>query len=58
MEGHYFYHNVKKVRYYQVRQTNIETIDSQFMDSLGNRRSTVFNLLPFEREGKKKWITN
>ena len=36
MEGHYFYHNVKKVRYYQVRQTNIETIDSQFTDSLGN----------------------
>ena len=27
MEGHYFYHNVKKVRYYQVRQTNIETIE-------------------------------
>ena len=36
MEGHYFYHNVKKVRYYQVRQTNIETIDSQFTDSFGN----------------------
>ena len=35
MEGHYFYHNVM-VRYYQVRQTNIETIDSQFTDSLGN----------------------
>ena len=36
MEGHYFYHNVKKVRYYQVRQTNIETIDSQFTDAFGN----------------------
>ena len=36
MEGHHFYHNVKKVRYYQVRQTKIETIDSQFTDSLGN----------------------
>ena len=36
MEGHYFYHNVKKVRYYQVRQTNIETIYSQFTDSFGN----------------------
>ena len=36
MEGHYFYHNVKKVRYYQVRQTNIETIESQFTDSSGN----------------------
>ena len=36
MEGHCFYHNVKKVRYYQVRQTNIETIESQFTDSLGN----------------------
>ena len=36
MEGHYFYHNVKKVRYYQVRQTNIETIDSRFADSFGN----------------------
>ena len=36
MEGHYFYHNVKKVRYYQVRQTNIETINSQFTDSFGN----------------------
>ena len=36
MEGHYFYHNVKKVRYYQVRQTNIETIDTQFTDSFGN----------------------
>ena len=36
MEGHYFYHYVKKVRYYQVRQTYIETIDSQFTDSFGN----------------------
>ena len=36
MEGHYFYHNVKKVRYYQVLQTNIEMIDSQFKDSFGN----------------------
>ena len=36
MEGHYFYHNVKKVRYYQVRQTNIETINAQFTDSFGN----------------------
>ena len=36
MEGHYFYHNVKKVRYYQVRQTNIETINSQFTDAFGN----------------------
>ena len=36
MDGHYFYHNVKKIRYYQVRQTNIETIDSQFTDSFGN----------------------
>ena len=27
---------LKKVRYYQVRQTNIETIDSQFTDSFGN----------------------
>ena len=36
MEGQYFYYNVKKVRYYQVRQTNIKTIDSQFTDSFGN----------------------
>ena len=36
MEGHYFYQNVKKVRYCQVRQTNIETIDSRFTDSFGN----------------------
>ena len=36
MEGHYFYHNVKKVRYYQVRLTNIETINTQFTDSFGN----------------------
>ena len=36
MEGHYFHHNVKKVRYYQVRQTNIETIDPQFTDSFKN----------------------
>ncbi len=36
MEGYYFYHNVKKIRYYQVRQTNIETINTQFTDSFGN----------------------
>ena len=36
MEGHYFYYNVKKVRYDQLRQTNIETIDTQFTDSFGN----------------------
>ena len=36
MEGHYFYHNVKKIRYYQVCQTNFETIDPQFTDSFEN----------------------
>ena len=36
MVGHYFYHNVKKFKYYQVRQTNIETINTQFTDSFGN----------------------
>ncbi len=36
MEGHYFYHNVKNIRYYQVRQSNIETINTQFTDSFGN----------------------
>ena len=62
MEGHYFYHNVKKVRYYQVWLTNIETIDSQFTDSLGNRLSLNEgqpSLIHYHlREKEKTWITN
>ena len=62
MEGHYFYHNVKKVRYYQVRQTNIETIDSQFTDSFGNLLSLNEgqpSLIHYHlREKEKTWITN
>ena len=62
MEGYYFYHNVKKVRYYQVRQTNIETIDSQFTDSFGNLLSLNEgqpSLIHYHlREKEKTWITN
>ena len=62
MEGHYFYHNVKKVRYYQVRQTNIETIDSQFTESFENLLSLNEgqpSLIHYHlREKEKTWITN
>ena len=62
MEGHYFYHNVKKVRYYQVRQTNIETIDSQFTDSFGSLLSLnegqPFLIHYHLREKEKTWIMN
>ena len=55
MEGHYFYHNVKKVRYYQVGQTNIETINTQFTDSFGNllTRSAVSGAFSFKRKRQK-----